>query len=139
MMHLIKPEPYDKIVPRFRAALSSMCCGPVSPSWPVRGLLLVPRTSRFGAYFTAGLLIVVFPANVKMALDGADPGRRLVHRLGPDVVAAPAGPAAADLVGVELSPAERVGEGGLGASSEWVSNRDGPEFLSGVEIFGPED
>jgi len=37
------------------------------------GWLLHPRTRRFGGWWTAGLLIAVFPANIQMALDGGAP------------------------------------------------------------------
>ena len=32
-------------------------------------LLLSPKTRRFGAYCTIGLLIVIFPANLQMLID----------------------------------------------------------------------
>jgi uncharacterized membrane protein len=69
VLHLIVPGAYERIVPRWlgdrrRVVLASgvaeLACG---------GLLLGRRTSRLGAWLTAGLLVAVFPANVQMALD----------------------------------------------------------------------
>ena len=74
ILHLVKPAPYVKIVPRvlgnaelyvFWSGIAEILAGV---------LLLIPATRRFGARFTAVLLIAVFPANVQMALDGAVPG-----------------------------------------------------------------
>ena len=74
ILHLVKPAPYVRIVPRvlgnaelyvFWSGIAEILAGV---------LLLIPTTRRFGARFTAVLLIAVFPANVQMALDGAVPG-----------------------------------------------------------------
>jgi uncharacterized membrane protein len=64
-----------KIVPRAlgNAELYVFCSGIAEILAGV--LLLIPATRRFGAKFTAVLLIAVFPANVQMALDGAVPDR----------------------------------------------------------------
>jgi uncharacterized membrane protein len=69
VLHLVAPGVYERVVPRWlgdrrRVVLASgvaeLACG---------GLLLGRRTSRLGAWLTAGLLVAVFPANVQMALD----------------------------------------------------------------------
>lgn len=67
--HFVAPGHYERIVP---AALGSP--GPwVATSGVAEmaaGLLLAaPRTRRIGGALTAGVLVVVFPANAKMALD----------------------------------------------------------------------
>ncbi len=73
--HMLRPHLYDPIVPR---ALP----GPVR-AWTyasgvaelgVAGGLLVPRLRRRAALAAAALFVVIFPANVKMALDGGYPG-----------------------------------------------------------------
>ena len=73
--HFVIPEPYRRIVPRMVgdptfwvrwSGVAEIVCA---------GLLLHPRTRRVGALATVGLLVVVFPANVKMALDGGIPGQ----------------------------------------------------------------
>jgi uncharacterized membrane protein len=69
-LHLLVPGPYRRIVPR-----------PISHAGEIVGisgicellcaaLLLLPRTRRLGAWSTAALFVVVFPANVQMALNG---------------------------------------------------------------------
>lgn len=75
--HFLFPEPYRRIVP-----------GPLGdPTWWVAasglaelvcaGALVHPRTRRVGAWATVALLVAVFPANVKMALDGGLDGAGL--------------------------------------------------------------
>jgi uncharacterized membrane protein len=74
VLHLVRPEPYVRIVPRplgnpepyvFWSGIAELVAG---------ALLLLPRSRSLGAKLTAALLILFFPANVKMALDGAVPG-----------------------------------------------------------------
>jgi len=66
--HFVAPAAYERIVPRWagdgrRVVLASgaaeIACG---------GLLLSRRTGKIGGWLTAALLVVVFPANVQMAL-----------------------------------------------------------------------
>ena len=71
--HFIVPRPYERIVPevfgdpvfwvRWSGVAEIVCAG----------LVVHPRTRRVGALAAAGLFVVVFPANVKMALDGGVP------------------------------------------------------------------
>ena len=71
--HFVVPRPYERIVPevfgdpvfwvRWSGVAELVCAG----------LVVHPRTRRFGALAAAGLFVVVFPANVKMALDGGVP------------------------------------------------------------------
>ena len=72
--HFAFPRAYQRIVPRLMgdpafwvrwSGVAEMVCA---------GLLLDRRTRRFGALATIGVLVTVFPANVKMALDGGIPG-----------------------------------------------------------------
>lgn len=71
--HFVIPRPYERIVPEVFgdpafwvrwSGVAEIACA---------GLVAHPRTRRFGALAAAGLFIAVFPANVKMALDGAVP------------------------------------------------------------------
>lgn len=72
--HFAFPRAYQRIVPRLAG----------DPAFWVRwsgvveilcaGLLLDRRTRRVGALATIGVLVAVFPANAKMALDGGIPG-----------------------------------------------------------------
>ncbi|GAA4037460.1 membrane protein [Allokutzneria multivorans] len=70
VLHFVKPEPFDAIVPsrlpgsaRLWTHLSGVaelgCAAAVA----------VPRTRGLGGLLTAGLFAAVFPANVKMAYD----------------------------------------------------------------------
>lgn len=75
LAHFAFPRAYERIVPRFVG----------DPAFWVRWsgvaeiacacLLVGRRTRRFGALATIAVLVAVFPANVKMALDGGIPGR----------------------------------------------------------------
>lgn len=71
--HFVVPRPYERIVPgvfddpafwvRWSGVAELACAG----------LVAHPRTRRVGALAAAGVFVVVFPANVKMALDGDVP------------------------------------------------------------------
>lgn len=71
--HFVVPRPYERIVPglfgdpafwvRWSGVAQLVCAG----------LVAHPRTRRVGAAGAAGLFLAVFPANVKMALDGGVP------------------------------------------------------------------
>ena len=67
--HFVTPEPFTEIVPRalplrrelvYVSGVAELVCA---------ALLARPRTRRVGGLATAALLVVVFPANVQMALD----------------------------------------------------------------------
>ena len=75
LTHFAAPRAYQRIVPRMVgdpafwvrwSGVAELVCA---------GLLVGPRTRRAGALATVGILVAVFPANVKMALDGGIPGR----------------------------------------------------------------
>ena len=71
--HFAIPRPYRRIVPELFgdpafwvrwSGVAEIACA---------GLVAHPRTRRVGALVAAGLFVAVFPANVKMALDGGVP------------------------------------------------------------------
>ncbi|MFP5320103.1 MAG: hypothetical protein ACLGI2_17645 [Acidimicrobiia bacterium] len=74
LAHFAFPGPYQRIVPgrmgspafwvRWSGVAEIVCAG----------LLLNRRTRRIGALATTVVLVAVFPANVKMALDGGISG-----------------------------------------------------------------
>ncbi len=74
LMHLRKPELYTPIVPRIlgHAEFLVFWSGVVQIAAGL--LLLMPGSRRLGALLTIAILVGVFPANVKMALDGGQPG-----------------------------------------------------------------
>ena len=75
LAHFAFPLAYQRIVPRLVghpefwvrwSGVAEIACA---------GLLIDRRTRRAGALGTIGILLAVFPANVKMALDGGSPGQ----------------------------------------------------------------
>ena len=71
--HFVIPRAYERIVPQALgdaafwvrwSGLAEIACA---------GLVALPRTRRVGALAAAGVFVVVFPANVKMAVDGGVP------------------------------------------------------------------
>ena len=75
ILHRVKAEPYQRIVPapllRWRSEIVAVS-GAAEIGCAL--LLLIPRTRRLGAYTSALLFVAVFPANVQMALDGGSAG-----------------------------------------------------------------
>lgn len=67
--HLVTPEPYDAIVPAFLPAPRAITYGSGALEILLAVAVAVPRTRRAGATAAAALFVVVFPANVQMALD----------------------------------------------------------------------
>jgi uncharacterized membrane protein len=72
--HFVVPRYYERIVPRilghewfwvWASGFAELGCA---------ALLARRRTAGLGGWATAGLFVVVFPANVQMALDGGLPG-----------------------------------------------------------------
>jgi uncharacterized membrane protein len=75
--HFLAPEPYDAIVPSVLPAPRAWTYGSGVVELVVAAAVAVPRTRRLGATAAAALLVVVFPANVQMALDPGDVPRWL--------------------------------------------------------------
>jgi uncharacterized membrane protein len=78
--HFVSPKGFDEIVPHAlpgSARMWTVLSG--AAELTVAGMVAVPRTRRVGAQLAAGLFVVVFPANVQMAIDWS--GRRLPQRL----------------------------------------------------------
>jgi uncharacterized membrane protein len=76
VFHLVAPGFYERIVPR--ALGSARFYVQASGVAEIVGgvLLAVPRTRRLGGWVVAVVLVLVFPANVQMAVDGGIPGSR---------------------------------------------------------------
>ncbi|MEA2702207.1 MAG: hypothetical protein QOD63_152 [Actinomycetota bacterium] len=70
VLHFVVPESYAKIVPGVLGRPRALVAVTGVAELVAAGLVAVPRTRRAGAWLSIGLLVVVFPANVKMALDG---------------------------------------------------------------------
>ncbi|WP_067453437.1 DoxX family protein [Actinomadura macra] len=68
--HLLVPRPFDTLVPErlpgrrrgwtYASGVAELACA---------AAVAYPRTRRAGALATAGLMVAVFPANLKMARD----------------------------------------------------------------------
>ena len=75
LAHFAVPKTYQRIVPRVVGDPAFWVRWTGGAEIVCAGLLAGRRTRRAGAFATVGVLFAVFPANVKMALDGGIPGR----------------------------------------------------------------
>ena len=73
--HFVVPGAYEPLIPSFLGAPRPWIYGTGAAELAAGVLLASPRTRRAGAWWTAALLVFVFPGNVKMALDGGIPER----------------------------------------------------------------
>lgn len=72
--HLVAPEFYERIVPRPLGHARFYVYASGMAELVGAALLAAPRTRRAGGWVCAALLVVVFPANVQMAVDGGARG-----------------------------------------------------------------
>ena len=68
-LHFVKPQPFEKIVPRQLGEPRRMVYASGVAELAAGALLLTRKTSRFGGYLAAATMVSVFPANVQMVLD----------------------------------------------------------------------
>ena len=68
-LHFVKPQPFEKIVPRQLGEPRRLVYASGVAELASGALLLTRRTSRFGGYLAAATMVSVFPANVQMVLD----------------------------------------------------------------------
>lgn len=68
-LHLVKPQPFEKVVPRRLCEPRRLVYASGVVEMASGALLLTRRTSRFGGYLAAATMVSVFPANVQMVLD----------------------------------------------------------------------
>ncbi len=73
--HFVTPDPYRRIVPRGLGDPGAWVVASGAAELVGAALLVKPATRRIGGWFTAALLVALFPANVQMALDGGLAGR----------------------------------------------------------------
>jgi uncharacterized membrane protein len=71
--HFVIPRAYERIVPEVFGDAAFWVRWSGVAELACAGLVAHPRTRRVGALAAAGLFVSVFPANVKMALDGGVP------------------------------------------------------------------
>ena len=70
VLHFVIPRGYERIVPRLLGHARVLVASTGVAEIAAGLLVAVPRTRRLGARVTFALLVVVWPANVQMALDG---------------------------------------------------------------------
>jgi uncharacterized membrane protein len=69
-LHFVVPRPFDRIVPAWvPGAARSWTYASGVAELTSGALLAVPRTRRLGATLAAATFVVVFPANIQMAID----------------------------------------------------------------------
>jgi len=71
VLHLARPEVYEPIVPELLPAHREIIVASGVAELLCAGGLLHPRTRRAAGWASAGLLLAVYPANLKMAGDAA--------------------------------------------------------------------
>lgn len=74
VMHFVAPSFYRRIVPRWMPgdpALHVAWSGVLEIA--SGALVLLPRTRRLGAWLSLATLVIVYPANIQMALDAGKP------------------------------------------------------------------
>jgi uncharacterized membrane protein len=74
VLHFVIPGSYRRIVPRVLGHARALVAVTGVIEMAAGALVAVPRTRRAGAWLTLVLLVVVWPANIQMALDGGIAG-----------------------------------------------------------------
>ncbi len=69
VIHLVKPEVYEPIVPKVVPAKREVVLGSGVAELACAAGLLHPRTRSLAGWASAGLLLAVYPANFTMAAD----------------------------------------------------------------------
>lgn len=70
VLHLVRPEVFDPLVPPFLGPARPWTIGSGIAEIVVAALLAVPATRRRGGWAAAALLVAVFPGNIWMAIQG---------------------------------------------------------------------
>lgn len=68
-IHLVRPEAYEQIMPSWVPAPRGVILGSGVAELALAAGLLAPPTRRLAGWGSVGLLLGVFPANLKMAAD----------------------------------------------------------------------
>ncbi len=69
VVHLVKPEVYEPLMPKIVPAHREVILASGVLELVCAAGLLHPRTRRVAGWASAGLLLAVYPANIKMAND----------------------------------------------------------------------
>jgi len=70
LTHFVAPRMYERIVPHFLGGARFWVSASGAAQVTGGVLLALPRTRRLGGWWVATVLVLIFPANVQMALDG---------------------------------------------------------------------
>lgn len=76
VVHLVRPQVYEPIVPSWVPAHREVVLGSGVAELVLAVGLLAPRSRRLAGWGSAGLLLAVYPANVKMTMDAARRGNK---------------------------------------------------------------
>lgn len=68
VLHFVKPEPYEKIVPKPLPFKRELVQVSGAAELACAAMLIAPPTRRLGGRLSAWLLLAVFPANVQMTV-----------------------------------------------------------------------
>jgi len=71
--HFVIPSFYERIIPKWIGHERALVQWSGVAEIICAALIAIPRTKRFGAWATLVLLVVVYPANIQMALDAGKP------------------------------------------------------------------
>jgi uncharacterized membrane protein len=69
LMHFLRPESYDALIPPFLPSPRAWTYGSGVAELGCAFAVALPRTRRRGALATAGLFVAVFPANIYLAIE----------------------------------------------------------------------
>jgi uncharacterized membrane protein len=73
VMHFVAPRFYERIVPKWAGNATFHVVWSGVAELLAGTLMAVPRTKRVGAWLALTLLVVVYPANIQMAIDHGRP------------------------------------------------------------------
>ena len=79
VVHLVKPEVFEPLMPSWVPAHRETIIGSGVAELVCAAGLVWPRTRRAAGYASAALLVGVFPGNLKMAQDAARSDNRLLQ------------------------------------------------------------
>lgn len=68
-LHLVRPEPFERIVPHRLPRQRALVYVSGAAELACAAGLLRPRTRRVAGWAAVGVLVGIFPANVQMAVD----------------------------------------------------------------------
>ena len=74
VMHFVRPRPFEHLIPGPLGSPRAWVLASGAAELACAVAVAMPRTRRVGALASAALFVVVFPGNLKMALDSSPDG-----------------------------------------------------------------